>query len=116
MAAPEPRGERRGPKPLADVLANLFAARGLGRMRGARELELAWAAAVGEPDCHQTRVGGLRQGVLTITVAHPALHEDLAAFRKPALLAALRRHAPALAVQDIRFRVGPIGPSPDRAG
>jgi hypothetical protein len=46
--------------------------------------------------------------VLTITVAHPTLLEDLAAFHKPALLAALRRNAPHLQVQDIRFRVGPV--------
>jgi hypothetical protein len=110
MATPDPKRERRGPKPLSDVLGNLFAARGLGRLRGVREIEAAWAAAVGEPDCHRTCVGGLRQGVLTVTVAHPALHEDLAAFRKPALLAALRRNAPDLPIHDIRFRVGPIDP------
>lgn len=106
--------ERRGPKPLSDILGALFTAKGYGRLRGVRELEAAWSAAVGEPAAGQTRVGNLRHGVLTVTVAHPILLEELAAFRKPSLLAALRRDAPGLAVQDIRFRVGPI--DPERAG
>jgi hypothetical protein len=91
-------------------LGELFAARGYGRLRARRELEAAWDAAVGEPGCHQTLVGEVRRGVLNVTVAHPALLEELAAFRKPALLAALRRQAPGTLVHDIRFRVGPVDP------
>lgn len=99
---------RRGPVPLSDILSELFAARGYGRLRASSELEEAWNAAVGEPGCRRTRVGGVRRGVLSVTVAHPTLLEELAAFRKPALLAALRRDAPGTPIQDIRFRVGPI--------
>ena len=87
MASPK----RRGPKPLSDILGELFAARGYGRLRGLEELEEAWNAAVGEPGCRQTRVGEVRRGVLNVTVAHSTLLEELAAFRKPQLLAALRR-------------------------
>lgn len=103
-----PSPPRRGPKPLADILGTLFTARGYGRLRGTRELEAVWSAAVGEPACRQTHVGGIRHGVLTITVAHPTLLEELAAFRKPTLLAALRQHAAGAHIHDIRFRVGPI--------
>ncbi len=103
---------RREPRPLGDVLGELFAARGYGRLRAAGELEGAWNAAVGEPACYQTRLGGVRHGVLTVTVAHSALLEELAAFRKPELLAALRRDAPGSKVHDIRFRVGAIEPDP----
>ena len=102
--------QRRGPRALGDVLGSLFAARGYSRMRGVGELEAAWDEAVGEPARGQTRVGGVRHGVLSVTVAHSALLEELAAFRKPALLAALRRDAPGTTVHDIRFRVGPIDP------
>jgi len=103
-----PKG--RGPKPLSEILGDLFAARGYGRLRAVGELEAAWASAVGEPGCRQTRVGGVRRGVLNVTVAHPALLEELATFRKPMLLAALRRDAPGTPILDIRFRVGPIDP------
>jgi predicted nucleic acid-binding Zn ribbon protein len=112
-AAAMTNAERRGPKPLSDILGALFVARGYGRIRALTELEAAWNRAVGEPACHQTRVGGVRRGVLNVTVAHPALLEELAAFRKPELLAALRRDAPGSPIQDIRFRIGPIeSPSP----
>lgn len=106
MTAPD----RRGPRPLSDILGSLFAARGYGRLRALGELEAAWADAVGESTARQTKLGGVRHGVLTITVAHPALLEELAAFRKSTLLAALRNNAPGTAVHDLRFRVGPIEP------
>ena len=98
----------RGPTPLSEILGTLFALRGYGRCRGSRELEEAWEAAVGEPARHQTRLGGIRHGVLTVTVAHSTLLEELAAFRKPDLLAALRRDTPGSLIHDIRFRIGPI--------
>ena len=104
--------ERRGPKPLGEVLGALFAARGYSRLRGAGELEAAWDTAVGEAASRLTRVGGIRHGVLSVTVAHSALLEELAAFRKPDLLAALRRDAPGTTVHDIRFRVGPVDAPP----
>jgi predicted nucleic acid-binding Zn ribbon protein len=107
---PMSSAKRRGPKPLSDILGELFAARGFGRLRALKELEDAWNAAVGEPGCRQTRVGDVRRGVLNVTVAHPTLLEELAAFQKPALLAALRRDAPGTLIHDIRFRVGPIDP------
>ena len=99
---------RRGPRPLSDILGELFTVRGYGRLRARQELEDAWNTAVGEPYCRQTRLGEVRRGVLNVTVAHSTLLEELAAFRKPALLAALRSGAPATTIHDIRFRVGPV--------
>jgi predicted nucleic acid-binding Zn ribbon protein len=100
----------RGPKPLSEILGNLFAARGYGRLQASSELERAWNAAVGEPRCRQTKIGAVRRGVLNVTVAHPALLEELSTFQKPALLEALRREAPSTPILDIRFRVGPLDP------
>jgi predicted nucleic acid-binding Zn ribbon protein len=111
-AAAMMNSEERGPRPLAEILSALFAARGLGRIRAVSELEAAWNTAVGEPISRQTRVGSVRRGVLNVTVAHSALLQELAAFRKPELLAALGRDAPSSAVHDIRFRIGPVGHSP----
>lgn len=104
---------------MSDVLGELFATRGYGRLRALKELEEAWNVAVGEPACRQTRLGEVRRGVLMVTVAHPTLLEELAAFQKPALLAALRQNAPGTLIHDIRFRVGSIEgdpPGPGRAG
>src|SRR5271157_5388866 len=97
---------RRGPRPLSEILGELFTVRGYGRLRALSELEEVWNTAVGEPHCHQTRVGELRRGVLNVTVAHPTLLEELAAFRKPALLQALRTGAPGTTIHDIRFGLG----------
>ena len=100
--------DRRGPRPLGDVLGALFASKGLARLRAVGELEEAWAEAVGEPAASRTKVGGVRHGVLTITVGHPTLLEELSAFRKTSLLAALREKAPGVTLHDIRFRIGPV--------
>ena len=97
-----------GPTPLSETLGSLFASRGYARTRALGELEAAWESAVGPELVGRTRLGGVRHGVLSVTVAHPTLLEELAAFRKPAILAALRRDAPSTPVHDIRFRVGLI--------
>jgi predicted nucleic acid-binding Zn ribbon protein len=117
---PAPGGAR-GPKPVAEILGDLFAARGLARVRALGELEAAWSDAIGEPGRRQTRVDGLRRGVLSITVAHPTLLEELASFQKPNLLVALRRSMGGTPIHDIRFRIGPVDradppPPPGRAG
>ena len=81
---------RREPKSLSEILEELFTVRGYGRLCARRELEDAWNVAVGAEYCRQTRLGEVRRGVLNVTVAHSTLLEELAAFHKPALLAALR--------------------------
>src|SRR5208337_1625344 len=98
----------RGPRPLSEILGKLFTARGYGQLRALSELEGAWNTAVGEPNCHQTQIGEVRRGILNVTVVHSTLLEELAAFRKPALLQAIRAGAPGTIIHDIRFRVGPI--------
>jgi hypothetical protein len=98
----------RGPRALSDILGELFTVRGYSQRWARQELEDVWNAAVGEPYCRQTRVGEVRGGVLNVTVAHSTLLEELTAFRKPALLAALRSDAPATTIHDIRFRVGAV--------
>jgi predicted nucleic acid-binding Zn ribbon protein len=97
-----------GPRALSDILGELFTVRGYGRLRARQELEEAWNAVVGEPFCRQTQLGEVRRGVLNVIVAHSTLLEELAAFRKADLLAALQSGAPATAIQDIRFRVGTV--------
>ena len=111
-----PIPNRRGPRALSEILGELFTLRGYGRFRARQELEQAWEAAVGEPLCRQTQLGEVRRGVLNVTVSHPALLEELAAFRKPSLLAVLRSDAPGTTIHDIRFRVGAVGAAATGAG
>jgi predicted nucleic acid-binding Zn ribbon protein len=100
---------------LSEILGELFTARGYSRLRAVSALEEVWNQAVGEPHCHQTRIGEVRRGVLSVTVATSALLEELSAFRKGELLAALRRGAPESTIHDLRFRVGPLD-DPKSAG
>ena len=102
----------RGPKPVSEILGDLFASRGLARVRALGELEAAWGDAVGEAGRRHTKVDGLRRGILSVTVAHPTLLEELASFQKANLLAALRQSMAGTRSHDIRFRVGPIEPDP----
>jgi hypothetical protein len=83
-------------------------ARGFGRQKGRRELEAAWVAAVGDSLAGQTRVAGLRRGVLRVSVAHSALLEELAGYRRAELLRAVQATGAALGVKDLRFQVGPV--------
>jgi predicted nucleic acid-binding Zn ribbon protein len=111
-----PIPNRRGPRALSDILGDLFAARGYGRLLAHRELQAAWDEAVGEPARRQTRLGEVRRGVLNVNVSHPALLEELAAFRKAELLAALRSGAPGTTIHDIRFKIGATDPGPEPVG
>jgi Dna[CI] antecedent, DciA len=100
----------RGPKPLSNILGELFALRGYNRRCARQRLEDIWNMTVGEPYCSQTRLGEVRHGVLNVIVAHSAILEELTAFQKPVILAALRASGTATAIRDIRFRVGTVGP------
>jgi hypothetical protein len=72
------------------------------------QLERVWAEAVGEPAARQTRVGGLRRGVLEVLVGNAVLLQELAHFHKRRLLEEMRRRLPGRAVIDLRFRAGVI--------
>src|SRR5262245_10208750 len=99
---------QKGPEPLRDILGRLFIARGWGRQQERMQLEQAWNAAIGEPGAKQTRVGGLRRGVLEVLVGNATLLQELAHFHKRRLLEEMRRRLPGRAVLDLRFRAGVV--------
>ncbi len=101
---------QRGPRPLGDVLGDLFAIRGLARLRARQELEAAWTEAVGEAYARETRVDEAKGGVLHVTVANSSLLAELAGFRKAELLAAMRANARGSSIRDLRFRLGKVNP------
>jgi Dna[CI] antecedent, DciA len=93
---------------LSDILCELIVVRGYGRLFAREILENAWNTAIGEPYCRQTQVGEICRGVLSVTVAHSSLLEELVAFRKAALLAVLQSSDLGTAVHDIQFQVGSV--------
>jgi predicted nucleic acid-binding Zn ribbon protein len=95
----------KGPENLGEILSRLFAARGWGRRQERLGLEEAWTEAVGPEHAAQTRVSGLRRGVLEVVVANAALMQELAHFHKRRILEQLRRRLPGK-VSDLRFRAG----------
>ena len=97
-----------GPELLKEVLSRLFTARGWGRQQDRLRLEQAWAIAVGPEQVKETQVGGLRRGILEITVGNAVLLQELAHFHKRRLLAELRRQLPTVNINDLRFRAGVV--------
>ena len=98
------KGSERGIEPIASVLSDLIALRGLARYRSQEQLEEAWRTAAGEMIARYTRVGGLKRGVLEILVSHSALMQELANFRKQELLEKLRSSAETEEIKDLKFR------------
>src|SRR5207302_10469460 len=95
--------EPTGPESIGEVLSRLFTARGWGRRQDRLRLEQAWASASGPDWAAQTRVAGLRRGVLEVAVGNAVLLQELAHFHKRRLLEALRRQLPGLTITDLRF-------------
>src|SRR5437016_5520485 len=83
-----------GPELLKEILSRLFTARGWGRRQERLHIEQAWAAAVGPEIESQTRVLGLRRGVLEIEVANAVLLQELAHYHKRRVLEQLRGRLP----------------------
>jgi predicted nucleic acid-binding Zn ribbon protein len=94
------------PEPLKEVLARLFTARGWGRRQARLHLERAWSSAVPRDHGAQTRVLGLRRGVLEIEVNSAVLLQELAHFHKRRLLEAVRQKLPGHTIKELRFRAG----------
>ena len=72
------------------MLGRLFTSRGWGRKNDRLRLESAWAEAAGAELLKDTRVLGLRRGVLEVEVRNAVLMSELAQFHKRGLLAKLR--------------------------
>lgn len=90
---------------LADVLPQLIAMRGIGRIRGDRQLLDAWRAICPEEIGRGSRPTTLRNGTLTILVHNSTLLSELVSFHKSELLAKLKSQHPQLRVRDLKFRL-----------
>ncbi len=91
---------------LAEVLARLFVSRGWGRKTERLQLEQAWQEAADPAWRGDTRLLGLRRGVLEVEVRNAVLLQELAQFHRRPLLRRLRQLLPHRTIGDIRFRAG----------
>jgi predicted nucleic acid-binding Zn ribbon protein len=97
----------RNPKAIGDVLSELMARRGYGRVQSAANYDAAWREAAGPLAAKYTRPGLLRRGTLEVVVAHSVLVQELG-FQKHAILGALARLLPDEGIENLRFRVGSV--------
>jgi predicted nucleic acid-binding Zn ribbon protein len=98
--------DNRGPENLADVLGRLFTSRGWGRKNDRLRLEAAWAEAAGAELLKDTRVLGLKRGVLEVEVRNAVLLGELTQFHKRGLLGKLRKALTGVTLTDLKFRAG----------
>lgn len=98
--------DNRGPENLSDILGRLFTSRGWGRKNDRLRLEQAWMSAAGEDWAKQTRVGGIRRGVLEVDVRNAVLMQELTQFHKKKLLEKLRISLAGMRLTDLKFRAG----------
>lgn len=95
-----------GPEPLADILGRMFASRGWGRKSERKRLEEAWTSAAGQQFGPETRVLGMKRGVLEVEVRTAVLLQELTHFHKRGLLGKLRHNLPGVTLTDLKFRAG----------
>ncbi len=95
------------PKQIGNVIAQVVQRRGYAQVRATGEREEAWQKVVGEQLAKLTQVGGVRRGVLNVSVANSLLMQELT-FRKEELLIRLREILPEAGLKQLRFRVAPI--------
>ncbi|MCA9038839.1 MAG: DUF721 domain-containing protein [Planctomycetaceae bacterium] len=92
-----------GPQSIGKVLSDLFALKGYARVQGNEQLHKYWKGIAGEQLAAQTRVIGLKRGVLQIGVSNAPLLSELVAFRRLQLLKKLQEEASELKVRDLKF-------------
>ena len=96
-----------GAQRLSNVLAELMARRGYGRIQGTQAYEAAWRQAAGSLAAEYTRVGQFRRGSLEILVTNSTLMQELT-FQKAALVKKLAELLPEEGIRGLHFRAGTI--------
>ena len=107
MKAKQKTTSPRGPQKAADIVAQLMARRGYGRLQASAITAEAWQAAAGEKFAGQTRPGELKRGKLEIHVRNSAVMQELT-FAKKKILKSLLAAMPDAKIKDLKFRVGSV--------
>jgi predicted nucleic acid-binding Zn ribbon protein len=103
---PEALLSRDTARPVADALAKVMAALGLGDRLHEEEVKRAWKDIVGEFLATHSTPHSLSAGVLVIRVLQPTLHFEFERNLKPQIVQKLRARFGAKVVRDIKFRIG----------
>ena len=96
-----------GPQRINNILAELIAKRGFGRVQSTANLEEAWREAAGPLAAQYTRLGACRGGTLEVIVANSTLVQELT-FQKAGLVQKLKQLLPEQGIRGLRFRVGAL--------
>lgn len=94
-----------GPIPLARVMSELVQRRGWNQQQGDRVLMDAWKGSTEERIFSQTKIGALRNGVLTIHVSNSPLLSELVSFHKVSLLLTMKQKLPQTKLKELKFRL-----------
>ncbi len=96
-----------GPRPIGELLNELFARRGYGRQQSNSNYADAWQDAAGTRIAKQTRVGKVQGGTFEVIVASSTLVQEMT-FQKQSLLSQLNDRLPDEQLKKIKFRVGNV--------
>ncbi|MCC7475321.1 MAG: DUF721 domain-containing protein [Pirellulales bacterium] len=101
------RYRARKPRSIRDVVAQLIAARGYGRIQADADFAATWKGIVGEPLAQYTQPGRVRRGMLEVTAANSMTIQELT-FQKTDILRKLQAELPEAKIRDLKIRVGSI--------
>lgn len=93
------------PVHLSKALSELISVRGLARVRGDEQLREIWNRMAGESISAQTKVMGIRNGILQIGVANSAMLGELVSYHRHALLRCLQQDHAYLRIRELKFRL-----------
>lgn len=96
---------KKKPVQLKDAISQLIAVRGLARTGANTELRDAWIEISGPRISQNTRVIGLKRGMLEIAVFNSSMLSELVSFQKTALLKDYKKQYPKHGVKDFRFKL-----------
>ncbi len=96
-----------GPRPIGELLNELFARRGYGRQQANKNYTEAWREIAGSGIANKTRVGKVQGGTFEVIVASSTLVQEMT-FQKQSLLNQLSDRLPDERLTKIKFRVGNV--------
>ena len=93
------------PQHVSRALSDLIALRGFARVRGDAQLSALWNEVAGTVIGDQTKVLGIRRGVLNVGVSNAPLLSELASFHMTSLLESIQNRRPDLQIKRLKFRM-----------